>query len=168
MTTPSGWHDDAYKYNEPGHDELQMAVYNWLADREIGGLRLGDQEGPRLLRQRVVFEFPMIRPARRGRNGSAERLIGFADIAELFGYSCDGDFDRAVLFEIKPEIRTIAGIVRQCVAYNVAFQAAFPHAACKIFPVVPSNDPKISDLRTVMPCLGWNPSTGELEGNRFG
>jgi hypothetical protein len=169
MVTPSAWHEDAYKYNEPGHDELQMAVYNWLDNREFGGLRLrDDEESPRLTRQRVVFEFPMIRAARRGRNGSAEKLVGFVDVAELFGYETDSDFDRAVLFEIKPEIRTIGGIVRQCLAYQLGFREAFPNKACKVFAVVPFKDPKLAALRSVVPCLAWNTETYELEGNRFG
>jgi hypothetical protein len=143
MVTPSGWHDDAYR-RDAGHDAMQMAVWKYL--------RNYDHEKPLMESERrsVVVEYPIVR---RGAG-----IVAFVDVADLLWYrSSAWTIVSAKLFEIKPSIKTVFGIVRQCNAIEKAFGGE-TMKDFRIYAVVPFDDPKIEELSEAMPgaVLGWD------------
>jgi len=96
--TPSGWHDAARR-RDAGHDAMQHLVWRVLQDG------VGDVTDGYVLRD-VVAEFPIYV------SGGPKRILAFADIARIW-YHENGNC-RLDLFEIKPRIDTIGGILRQC------------------------------------------------------
>lgn len=163
MTTPSGWYSDALKTRPDDHDQMHVAVAEWLLDAPMPPIL---QERPRSPR----FEYAIV----DGRG----RILAFADLAEVFPGAplrLGGDYSKTaalILYEIKPRIESIGGIARQCEALELAALRSMSSsrnsdrdALVIVFAVVPSTDPKRKQLDKFVPTLGWNGS--ELEGDRF-
>jgi hypothetical protein len=96
-------------------------------------------------------------------------VYAFADIAELFTAPKPGYREGRLairIYEIKPKIHTVFGIVRQCRGLEAAVRSGFPSAECQVWAVVKSDDPQLAMLRRVQPCLTWNTPDMELEGDR--
>jgi hypothetical protein len=150
MVTPSGWHDDAAR-RDGGHDEMQMKVWQILK-RQAEELEKNDPDDRDL--RSLAVELPMIR------RGSG--IVAFADIALLWQDRNNYEIKRAVLYEIKPKIWTIFGILRQAICLERAFLLAYPNARCLVEAVVPHDDPKLHELAELITCKTWNRETGEL------
>jgi hypothetical protein len=138
MTTPSGWHDDAMG-RDTGHDEMQIAVWEWLCRNSRGD---------------VTLEWPVFRS--RG----SPRIVAFADIAEVFRQPAIANRAGSrsarkvvTLFEIKPRVISVGGLLRQCVALVQAVAACHTDQRTQLvvraFPVVPASEPKLDLLRQV-------------------
>jgi hypothetical protein len=135
--TPSGWHDDAHT-RDAGHDDMQMAV--WLELKR----QIENEDMPGL---EVIPEFPIIR-RRAG-------IVAFADIALLW-FNRNKQINQAVLYELKPKIGTVFGILRQAICLEKAFASVYPTARCLVEAVVPHGDPKLPDLSRLIGCITWN------------
>lgn len=147
--TPSGWHDDACR-RDGGHDEMQMAV--WLELQRQAKPDPTDE-----LTRSVAVEFPMVR------RGSG--IVAFADIALLW-LNTEDDIKRAVLYELKPKIHSVFGILRQAMCLEKAFAFAYPGTACLVEAIIPLKDPKLPALSLLMPCITWNEQSGALSRYR--
>lgn len=123
--TPSQWHDDG-RNRDAGHDEMQIAVFDYLQNKYP------------LLKDSVGFEVPIIA---RG------QIIAWADIAMILP-------NFVVLWEIKPRIYSVGAVVRQCIA--LAHTARCMHQDVRVVPVVQSDDPKLSALQHVFDAKTWD------------
>ena len=92
--TPSRAHDQAFK-RDAGHDALQQEVLAFLRGRSLA------QSGATIISRTVEAEMPF---RKRG------QIVAYADIGEII----DTPLCRIVnIYEIKPRIETVFGIVRQ-------------------------------------------------------
>lgn len=170
MTTPGGWHDEARK-RDAGHDEMQLAVYRFLLTQrrpyttdEVGASVFSTvfefpigPVGSRVVRDRIATERTSY-----GDEDRPAKISAFADIAELYGPPGRGCWDYAVLYEVKPKIETIGGIVRQCRALRQAFEASFPKAQCAVIVVIPRDDPLLKSLMEIQSCYAWDAAEQRL------
>jgi len=152
--TPSGWHDDA-RNRDAGHDEMQIAVFDWLRASVVCPEGYEKRRG-------VYFESPF---------RSRDHIIAWGDIVEVFEKPEHGNYTKLqyVVFEIKPKIYSVGAVVRQCVALADAVDSALKYRrssgrysntvsyddAC-VIPVVRSDDPKLSMLRHVWRAMTWD------------
>lgn len=142
--TPSGWHDDAQS-RDAGHDEMQIAVFDYLGGQANKGL-CG-------LESSVGFEVPFIH---RG------QIIAWADIAQDLRNKGDDSPQYLFIWEIKPKIYSVGAVVRQCIALLRAARVACTdrngnlRTEIKVFPVVRADDPKLAMLRHVFHAQAWD------------
>lgn len=155
--TPSQWHDDA-RNRDAGHDEMQMAVFDFLRDqpdvseREIGPLQ------ETYVRNGVHFEYPFMRDG---------KILAWGDVVEVWeaknsSWPEDMYFE---IYEIKPKIYSVGAVVRQCIALE---QAALrcgqfnrstgrrQSVAATVVPVIGVDDPKLHDLQHVHYAVAWD------------
>lgn len=158
--TPSEWHD---RDNDAGHDEMQIAFYlgwrNAVADgeRPIWRYHRHSDVPIKLTPGFVEVEFPLI-------SGKTGVPLSFADVAVRF----DGEFKSErtgiiqrpsawVLFELKPTIKSVGSLIRQCHAIEAAalrsdikptgYIASVDFLGLQVVPVVYENDPKLQMLK---------------------
>ncbi len=143
--TPSGFHDAAYR-RDAGHDAMQQAFLVFLRARPISAVPAGA-----IVHREVEGEFPLYR---RG------QIVAYADAAETLTVNLTTTLS---LFEIKPRIETVYGIVRQAKALESlakAIQADFH--VCHV--VVPATDPLIGAMRAEWPRVwAWGISFEPVE-----
>lgn len=144
---PSAW-DAAARARGAGHDEMQEAVYEWLTG-QLDTLEPIRFDGRTFVPGVVTIEYPLRRDSDFG------DIVAFADIAVIYAWvhsgregrnlTEPGAFDRRdfffVFYELKPDIRSVGGLIRQCVALaHVATQCRYQ---CSVYPVVYHDDPKL-------------------------
>lgn len=143
--TPSGWHDDASN-RDAGHDELQAAVYRWLVKCGPKFKRFMRCNKPsEYHREGVEIEAPLLL------KGS---VLCFTDVCATFRHTPDRGRDEYLLeiFEIKPRISSVGGVIRQCKHMAILANRWRPRDSDYHIPqvivraVVPYDDPKISLL----------------------
>jgi hypothetical protein len=157
--TPSGWHD-ATNDRDAGHDDMQLAVYEWAKTRhDEKRIELGEHGFFEL--SSVEVEYPF-----HARN----TIAAFADVCEVWR-SVEANYHRFyqfyfVAFELKPRIRSVGGLIRQCVALSHHIenhhQPNQKSPLCVIIPVVPHEDPKLPTLRKLYdyPIIPWSIEEG--------
>ena len=154
--TPSGWHDDA-RNRDAGHDEMQIAVFDWLKYRPIYPRRDDCDE-----RIGLYFESPFYV---RG------NIVAWGDIVELWEkpqYETSKN-RRYIVWEIKPKIYSVGAVIRQCRSLADTVEAANKDSASHrrfpsglsydepvVIPIVRADDPKLSMLRHVWHALAWD------------
>ena len=149
--TPSQWHDDV-RNRDAGHDDMQIAVFDYLRDLAIS------REG--YDRQGVWFEHPFLRHG---------QVIAWADIFEVWDpkpvhqATYPKPAQKYFAWEIKPKIYSVGAVVRQCISLEIAAAAALTGRGgtepdITVCPIVKHDDPKLSALRHVFRAVAW---TGE-------
>lgn len=153
--TPSGWHNDATN-RDGAHEAMHLDFWRWLSS-------LTNRQPPKAeyfsaaddgWERFVCFEWPI--PQLR-----SPRIAAFADVAEVFQRSSvqhRAGLLRLVLYEIKPQIITIGGILRQCAAVEHAAKA-WASDRIQIIEsrvVVPHDDPKADALAELINCVKWD------------
>jgi hypothetical protein len=120
--TPSGFHDRAWR-RAPKHDDMQREFLEFLRARPTIIVP------PNAISARQVEgEYPLVR------NG---QVISFVDAIEIL----DVGFCRTVtLFEIKPIIETVYGVVRQAKAQLELASNCFANATVTLNVVVPHDE----------------------------
>lgn len=131
--TPSGFHDRAWR-RAPKHDVMQREFLEFLRARPTLAVPPGV-----LSARQVEGEYPFVR------NG---QVISFADAIEIFDV---GDLRTVSIFEIKPIIDSIYGIVRQAKAQLQLAETLLPANVHVLHLVVPHDDPALPDLRAEWP-----------------
>lgn len=132
--TPSGAHDDR---GSPAHDEMQLDVF-----RAIKGGRMATIESVEGDARR---EWSLIKIEAE----MALRVGGttaFADIAATFKVS---EYREAIiLYEIKPKIVSVGGLIRQCAMLRMAAESVFNTGITMpiVAAVVPRDDPMLRAL----------------------
>lgn len=154
--SPSGAYSDALA-RSPKHDKMQVNVMRALfSDEQYQAIRFSRQ-GKTLEATSIAvipeFDFTV--------QGS---IIGFADLVQMLELKIEGNkasykpdqiYTFYRIFELKPEIASIGGLIRQCKV--LAHQA---HACLKrqaagssseiridVFPVVRDDDPDLADFQ---------------------
>lgn len=135
-STPSGFHQRA-RQRGVTHDKMQAELLAFLRARPLAGIPLGA-----IVHRQVEGELPL---TRRG------QVVSFADAAEILTVNLATVVS---LFEIKPRIDTVFGIVRQCKAMLALARACITGDQHYCHAVVPHDDPLIADLRAEWP-LVW-------------
>ena len=151
--TPSGWHD-ATNDRDAGHDDMQLAVYQW-AKSHPEGRRIDLEKYGIFEHVSVEVEYPF---------ASRKNIVAFADVCEVWR-SVEVNYQRFyqyyyVAFEIKPRIRSVGGLIRQCVA--LAHHIGNEHHPNQkpplrvVIPAVPHDDAKLATLRKLYdPVMPW-------------
>jgi len=151
--TPSGWENDT-RGRDAGHDELQLTIWRYLNKRPAAP-RHTKNDGT-FNRIAVTIEHPfMVKGI----------PIAFADVCEVFRSDkvpYDGYWSyRYVAYEIKPRIYSVGGIIRQCLALEVAIERSGPtmangkKAEAFVVPVVLRSDPKVEMLKEMYSGNVW-------------
>lgn len=155
--SPSAWDADA-RSRGAGHDEMQEAVYDWFSDQMDEFLPIY-HEGRRFIPGEVVIEYPL----RRGEGKDDGDIEAFADIAILYAWEHGGWLGEKIgrssvldrrdffyfFYELKPEIRSVGGLIRQCVALeHVAKRCGY---LSSVVALVHSDDPKLEMLEKFSP-----------------
>lgn len=130
--TPSGFHDDAYR-RDAGHDAMQQRFLEWLRSRPIAGLPTNA-----VVHRAVEGEYPLMR---RG------QIVAYVDACEILTVNL---VSTVSLFEIKPTIHTVYGVVRQAKALE-ALSRAIPADFHFCHVVVKAGDPLLPALRAEWP-----------------
>lgn len=168
--TPSAWHNDAMS-RDAGHDEMQFAFWQSLIEDGQNTIRVlrnkPDKDGntsDEYARYNIQFEFEFIH---RG------KLLGFGDVVEQFWRKGDSTSSLPILYwriyEIKPKVHSVGGVVRQARALKRISDAAMDkgnghksfESWVRVITVVPWDDPKIDMLRSVLGMdnvIGWQRS----------
>lgn len=130
--TPSKWGEHGPR--DAGHDEMQMAIYEYLRDRapKEYPVTLEGKSGIRTTYS-VHFEFPL-KPDLH--------IMSFADVAVRFEDKFEGRCVQGTLiYEIKPKIYSVGSLIRQLEAqYHIALKCRYLGRPI-IRAVVPSTDP---------------------------
>jgi hypothetical protein len=152
--TPSGWGDDAP--SDAGHDEMQVRVYrDELRRAEKGSTitRLIDAKPYEFVTCYAELEMPII---------AKGRAIAFVDVAVQHYCDDKGLSEENRLFwwflEVKPVIRSIGSVVRQCKAIDAVVKHNGPRnrggrliMRGDVFAVVYEDDPKSGLLLEMYP-----------------
>lgn len=147
---PSAFHNEAY-HRDAGHDALQQEVLRFLRGRSLAGL-----PPAAALHREVEGERPLYR---------CGQIVGYVDACEIVTVNL---FVTCQLFEIKPRIQTVFGIVRQAKATLALAKTCIPADLHFCHVVVPHNDPKLSDLRAEWPHVwAWGVESPEWDGVRL-
>ena len=146
---PSAFHNEAWlrAKRQPKHDLLQQEVLAFLRQRPVCGIPENTA-----VHRHVEGEFAL---RKRG------QIVSFADAAEVLDVNLTCIVS---LFEIKPRIETVFGIVRQAKAMLGLVAETVPRATqayCHV--VVPADDPLLADLRREWPHT-WAWGFAEEEG----
>lgn len=154
--TPSQWHDDV-RGRDAGHDEMQIAVFDYLRDMSGPSPFYDTADFERI---GVYFELMF---KRRG------QIIAWGDVVEVWGKEAPLYNNRKetthkyMIWEIKPRIYSIGAVVRQCRALIdvVTSSLTDDHTdrtkyQIMIAPVVAANDPKLVGLRHVYCAATWD------------
>lgn len=128
-STPSRAHEDAWR-RDAGHDAMQETFLAFLRSRPIAAIPEGA-----IVHRTVEAELPL------HRNG---RIVSFVDAAEILTINLTTIVS---LFELKPRIDTVFGIVRQAKMMLELAQAEIQADQHYCHVVVPAGDPLIAALR---------------------
>lgn len=134
---PSYFHDQARKIalDYPGHEKIKQELLTYLRSKVITGLRPGA-----FVDRLVEGEYTIL--------DDQKRICGYADAIEILNI----DLIRTItIFEVKPKIDTVFGIVQQMKAYLCLAEQYMPahHYAGNL--VVPASDPRLAELRHQWP-----------------
>ena len=152
--TPSGWHDDA-KNRDAGHDEMQIAVFDYLRDHQDEQREIA---GEVYVRCGVHFEYPLMRDG---------KILAWADVAAIWEAK-NASYPEDIyieIFEIKPTIYSVGAVVRQCIALEYAAVRCGQYdrksgrrqsVLAGVIPVVRVDDPKLDVLRHVHCAVSWD------------
>src|SRR5580765_6228563 len=152
--TPSQWHDDA-RYRDAGHDEMQIAVFDYLRDKREDPQKIGQEEYDRVC---VHFEYPFMRDG---------KILAWGDVVAVWeakNASWPEDLYLEI-YEIKPRIYSVGAVVRQCIALSYAAVRCGQYdrksgrrqsVMAGVVPVVQADDPKINALRHVHCVAAWD------------
>jgi hypothetical protein len=150
--TPSGWHDDA-RNRDAGHDEMQIAIFDYLKDREVAPLKFKDIDEV-FVRSGVCFELPFMR---------GNQIVAWGDVVEIYDQQTKYSPQRAIIVhEVKPRIYSVGAVVRQCesLTFGVEHALADRHSGSRpvvrVFPAVMVDDPKLAMLRHVYRAFAWD------------
>gem|GEM_PF-5239700 len=130
---PSAYHDQAFR-RDADHDIMQQKFLAFLRQRPLAGIPYGAAVHREVEGERPIY-----------RNGQA---ISFIDACEVVTINLTTVVN---LFEIKPKIATVFGIIRQAKSQLALAKLFIPadHHYCHV--VVPYNDPLISELKAEWP-----------------
>lgn len=131
--TPSAAHNEAY-HRDAGHDAMQAEFLKFLRARPILAIPANA-----IVHRVVEAEMPILR---RG------QIVAYADAAEILTVNL---LTTVSLFEIKPRIHTVFGVVRQAKALLELARASIPSDLHVVHVVVPARDLKLADLRREWP-----------------
>lgn len=143
--TPSGFHDRAWR-RAPKHDVMQKDFLAYLRARPTMIV-----PASQLVSRQVDGEYPLVR------NG---QVISFVDAIEIL----DIGLLRVVsLFEIKPIIDTVYGILRQVRAQLQLAETLMPANVHVLHIIVPHDEPMLPDLRAEWPhTWAWGATFDEI------
>lgn len=135
--TPSDWYGDAWR--RPGaHDRMQTEVAALLRARPAPVLPTGT-----IWMRDIRIEYPL---ELRG------QVVGYADVMDILTI---GFRSTVHILEIKPDIATVAGTIRQCEAYIKLAEGCIPDVNAVVCSVVTRpDDPLLEKLREEWP-LVW-------------
>lgn len=131
--TPSWFHDQAY-HRDAGHDAMQAAFLDFLRDRPVVAIPRGA-----IIHREVEAERPLHRLG---------QIVSYVDAIEVLTI---GLTTIVSLFEIKPRIETVFGIVRQAKSMLELAEADIPGDVHVCHVVVRADDPMLSALRAYWP-----------------
>lgn len=146
--TPSGWHDDAMRNRDAGHDEMQAAEWRRAKDACHSPIT---HQGKTFFFVNAWVEKPFI---------LAGRVIGFADVGLLYE-SQETEKEKEwrlkvppsrpykpdrwwVFLEVKPRILSVGAVIRQCIATEYTAERA--GLSCEVWAAVYKDDPKTALL----------------------
>jgi hypothetical protein len=134
--TPSGFHESARRRAAacPRHDAMQQEVLAFLRGRTIAGAPKGA-----FILHEVEAEKPFTR------NG---QVIAYADAMETIQVNL---FRSVNVFEIKPRIETVFGILRQVKGLLELARKEVPGDMHFGHVVVPADDPRLAEMRAEWP-----------------
>jgi hypothetical protein len=136
--TPSAAHDRAY-HRDAGHDGMQSQFLEFLRARPIRVIPANA-----IVHRVVEGEMPILR---RG------QIVAYADAAEILTVNL---LTTVTLFEIKPRIHTVFGVVRQAKALLNLARASIPADLHIVHVIVPSHDSRLGEMRREWPnTWGW-------------
>lgn len=136
--TPSGFHGDARR-RTPSHDRMQTELLAFLRGRPYAALPTGAP-----VHRVVEAEYPLVR------NG---QVVAFLDAVEIVTIALSSTVN---LFEIKPKIETVFGVIRQAKAGLVLAYSTIRADVLVYHIVVPWDDPLLGALRQEWPrTWGW-------------
>jgi len=164
--TPSGWHDDAVRSRDAGHDEMQAEVWrHWSIDDPPFTVLSRKEQNYEF--NGAFVEFP-VRGSERDRWSHeiyhTGRIRSFADVAvRWISVESDEDKERRnkppvkayvpkfyyVFYEVKPKIYSVGATIRQCYSFSDVAQASDYKFEVRI--VVYRGDPKIELLKEICP-----------------
>lgn len=132
---PSAFHDDSWRKTraQPTHEAIQQQVLTFLRDRVVAA------PDRAFVDRHVEGEYAIVK---RG------QIIAYVDAIEILSVNL---FRTVSLFEVKPVIDTVFGIVRQAKALLQLAQTTIPGEAYYCHVVVPWTDPKIEELKAEWP-----------------
>lgn len=137
--SPSQAHDEAYQ-RSPAHDAMQVDFYKYMESLfEIRIVTVEQDDGR-------VFEYKADFIEAEASFIVNNAIIGFADIVQVL-VSKDTDVRLIEIYELKPSIDTIGGLVRQCkVLHHQAERFFLKKRQIRVIPVVPYDDPALPDF----------------------
>jgi len=145
--TPSRFHDDAWR-RDRGHDSMQAEFLDFLRGRPLV-IPVGA-----LIHRDVEAEKPLYL---RG------QIVSYVDCCEILTINLTVFVS---LFEIKPRIDTVFGIVRQLKSALDIAKRSIPGDLYFCHVVVPASDPKLDDLRAEWPRVWAWGATFDQVGER--
>ena len=131
--TPSKFHDAAWR-RDVGHDEMQAEFLSFLRERPMAAIPSGS-----IVDRRVEGELPLVRFG---------QVVSFVDAAEILTVNF---LTTVTLFELKPRIETVFGVIRQAKAMLALAETAIPAELHLCHIVAKANDPKLAELRAQWP-----------------
>lgn len=142
--TPSRYHEQA-RNHPAGHDRIKQELLAFLRDRPLAAI----PECAAVHRE-VEAERPL---HRRG------QIVSYVDAVEIVTVNLSTTVS---LFEVKPQIDTIFGIIRQAKAMLALARADIPGDVHVCHLVVPHTDPLLAALRAEWPhTWAWGVRFGE-------
>jgi hypothetical protein len=130
MTTPSGFYAKG-RNRSPAHDAMQAEFLSFLRQRIIAA-----PAGSHVIHRQVEVEMPIVQ------NG---RVQAFADLAEIWDFQAGRVIN---LYEVKPAIESVGGLIRQCKAMLALAEASdLSGSIISCAAVVRWNDPLLPELR---------------------
>jgi hypothetical protein len=158
--SPSQWEHGG----SPAHDEMQADIYEALVGDQVCEIVVGDGF---YRREVIIPEFPI--------PNSGGGVAGFADIAIRYDRIEKDDkkaWQKHVLwhlFEIKPAISSVGGLIRQCRALKLIGECnLYSHDGAnkvRVSPTVRSDDPLLPILRRLWTghIAVWNATSKHFE-----
>lgn len=133
--SPSGWHEDAIRNRDAGHDEMQAAELLFIQSQAGHPIHRGGKE---FFLHGAWIEVPF---------SLGDRVIGFADVGAQFVTPGESPHIFWIFLEIKPVIGSVGAVVRQVKATEyAASRAGMPG---EVWAVVYKDDPKLGLLEEV-------------------
>jgi hypothetical protein len=154
--SPSQWENGG----SPAHDEMQADIFEYLSNCAPEPARI-PRDGECVEYQRGFVIPEMLIPGKKG------GIAGFADIG-VFYRSGEGDHAWH-LYEIKPSMQSVGGLIRQCRALKeiaeVGLAPRIKSLKLMVSPTVKSDDPLLPMLRRLWTghIAVWNATSKHFE-----